>query len=245
MEAYVYLSKVYNELMSDVDYLKWAQYLDGLLRQYGVKTIFETACGTGAMTRALYDMGYDITASDVSPEMIRIALESARSGGRDIKFALQDMRSIEVGNKVDAIVSVCDGPNYLDAPGFKKFAASAYSALKENGVALFDISSKYKLKRMDGEVFFDDGDDASCIWQNTYDNKGSSLDMDVTLFVRRGNLFERFTEQHTQYAHDAGFVKEAFISAEFADVLAFECFTQNPPGEETERIQFVAQKAMA
>lgn len=245
MQAYEYLSQVYNELMSDVDYGKWTSYLDGFLKRYSVKSIFETGCGTGAVTCALYKLGYDITASDISPEMLKTASENARKRGCDITFVLQDMRSIEVGNKVDAVISACDGPNYLDPPGLKSFAQSAFGALNERGVVLFDISSGYKLRRMDGEVYFDDGDDASCIWQNTYDISSGSLLMDLTLFIRRGELFERFSEQHTQYAYDADFVKQIFLSAGFEDVLSFECFTDNAPNEKTDRIQFLCCKATA
>ncbi len=245
MEAYGYLSEVYNELMADVDYEMWAEYLDGILKRYGAKSIFETGCGTGNITRALYDLGYDITASDISAGMISAAAEQARKIGYDIKFVLQDMRDIEVGNKADAVLSVCDGPNYLDESGLGAFAASAFKALKENGVLLFDMSSKAKLMRMDGEVYFDDGDDASCIWQNTYDRTRNSLCMDVTLFVRRGSLFERFSEQHTQYAYDPGCVEKIFLAAGFASISIFDCFTDKKPGENSDRIQFVCRKATA
>ncbi|MGE5493767.1 MAG: class I SAM-dependent DNA methyltransferase [Burkholderiales bacterium] len=245
MEAYGYLSEVYNELMADVDYEMWAGYLDGILKRHGVKTVFETGCGTGNITRELYRLGYDITASDISEAMINVAAVQARKLGYDIKFILQDMRNIEVGNKPDAILSVCDGPNYLDEAGLKSFAACAFNALKSNGVLVFDISSKSKLKRMDGEVYFDDGDDTTCIWQNIYDGKSNSLCIDVTLFVRRGRLFERFSERHIQYAYDPGFVEKVFLSAGFASVSIFDCFTEDKPNDNSERIQFVCRKASA
>jgi SAM-dependent methyltransferase len=245
VEAYGYLSEVYNELMADVDYEMWAEYLDGILKRYGVKTVFETGCGTGNITRELFRLGYDITASDISEGMISAAAGQARKFGYDIKFILQDMRNIEVGNKPDAILSVCDGPNYLDEVGLKSFAVSAFNALKGSGVLLFDISSKSKLKRMDGEVYFDDGDDATCIWQNAYDSTTDSLCMDVTLFVRRGSLFERFSERHIQYAYDPGFVEKIFLSAGFASVSIFDCFTDKKPDENSDRIQYVCRKAAA
>jgi SAM-dependent methyltransferase len=245
LEAYEYLSEVYNELMSDVDYNAWTDYINGILKQYGTRSVFETGCGTGKISCGLYRLGYDITASDISPKMLKAASENARKNGYEIRFVLQDMRHIMVGNKVDAVVSVCDGPNYLDGAGLKMFAASAFGALKEHGVLLFDLSSKSKLVRMDGEVFFDDREDASCIWQNTYDIKKNSLNMDVTLFIRRGSLFERFTEVHTQHAYDADHIKKVFISAGFEDVKALECFTDKAPDEQADRIQFVCYKATA
>ena len=84
--------------------------------------------------------------------MLRIANEQARREGRDLTFVLQDMRSIEVGNKVDAVICVCDGPNYIDLEGISKFALSSYNALNKNGVLLFDISTRYKLKEVMGRT---------------------------------------------------------------------------------------------
>ena len=243
MEAYTYLAQVYNELMFDVNYSEWASYLDTFLKQRRVSTILEVACGTGNMTGELYRLGYNIVGSDISPDMLRIANELARREGRDLTFVLQDMRCIEVGNKVDAVVCVCDGPNYIDLEGIGKFASSSYNALNKNGVLLFDISTRYKLEEvMDGQVFFDDGDDAACIWQNTYDQNNNTLLMDVTLFIRRGELFERLVEQHTQYAHDIDEVKEMVQRAGYQSVKAVECFINSTPQTCTQRVQFICSK---
>ncbi len=239
MEAYEYLSLIYDEMMSDVDYHEWASYIDGILKTREARSVYEAACGTGKATLEFFRMGYDITASDISRGMLNAAAASARRAGCNARFVLQDMREIEVGNKADAVISVCDGPNYLDEKGFEAFALSAYRALKDNGVLLFDISSKAKLKSMDGEVYFDDRDDASCIWQSTYDSSRNALVMDITLFVRRGELFERLTEQHVQYAHEEDFIRRAVLSAGFKSAQALECLTSTKPRDDTQRIQFV------
>lgn len=228
--------------MSDVDYDRWAQYLDGILTQRGARSVFEAACGTGMITRRLYEMGYSIIASDKSPAMLGTAKQSARKAGCDITFVLQDMRHIEAGNKFDAVISACDGVNYLDSGGVTEFVTSAYAALKENGVLLFDISSKAKLAGMDGEVYFDDGDDASCIWKNTYDGVKSTLKMDVTLFVRKGELFERFEETHVQYAHDADLIVSTAITAGFKNAKAVACFTDAALKGDEQRIQFICSR---
>lgn len=242
MEAYRYLSQVYDKLMSDVDYSKWAEYIHNFLKKYNVRSIFEVASGTGNVTNELYRLGYDIIASDVSSEMLNIANGNAKIHGNDVKFVLQDMRHIETGNKVDAVVSVCDGPNYTDAQGLKEFAASSYNALKENGVLLFDISTRNKLAGMDGEVYFDDGEDASCIWQNTYDKNRKELIMDVTLFIRNGKTFERYTERHKQYAHDTADVLSIISAAGYKYADVFECFTYKELKEDSQRAQFICIK---
>ncbi len=239
MEAYRYLARAYDLMMEDVDYDAWTAYLHGLLSQSGARRIFEAACGTGEITRRLFDRGYDIVAADASEAMLKTAAEKARRSGRTIRFVLQDMRKIETARPMDAILCVCDGVNYIDAVGVKQFAQSAFAALKPGGLLLFDISTRCKLQRMDGQVYFDDADDAACIWMNRYDENCGTLLMDVTLFMRQGALFERSSERHIQYAHEVDTLKTTLRDAGFADVDAYEAFTEHPVTDITQRAQFV------
>lgn len=243
MEAYRYLAKVYDFFMQDVDYKAWAEYLHNFLCQYNAKSILEVSCGTGRITQSLYELGYKITASDISTEMLKIAKQSTKEKALDIQFIKQDMRNIEVGNLVDAIICACDGANYIDADGLSQFASSALNGLKAGGILLFDISSRHKLKDiMDEQVFFDDAEDSACIWQNTFDDENDALLLDITLFIRNGHLFERYSEQHVQYAHDVKEIKEIMLSAGFTNVKALKCFSSNATSFEDERIQFVCIK---
>lgn len=241
MEAYEYLAQVYNELMNDVDYDLWGAYIRSLLGFEGGH-IFEAACGTGNISNRLYDMGYDMIAADVSDAMLREAAQNARKMGRDIMFVNQDMRSIHVGNKVRAVVSACDGANYIDEQGLKSFASSAFNALKNGGLLLFDISTRAKLAQMDKQVYYDDSDDVTCIWRNAFDAQKGVLRMDVTLFVRKGELFERYSETHVQYAHTLDNVRHIMLSAGFAQADVYEFPTNNVCTDAAHRAQFVCRK---
>lgn len=72
--AYTHLAQYYDRLM-DVDYHQWAVYLCRLWEHFSVKPkqILELACGTGGLTLPLANMGYQITAVDISREMIAVA----------------------------------------------------------------------------------------------------------------------------------------------------------------------------
>jgi SAM-dependent methyltransferase len=241
LKAYSYLAKAYNELMSDVNYDSWAAYINELL---GIKNarIFETACGTGNISSRLYDFGHNIIASDISDDMLREAAENSRRTGRDIKFVKQDMISFTVGNKVDAVVCACDGVNYIDKSGLNQFASAAFRSLKNGGLLLFDISTRSKLLTMDGQVYFDDSDDVSCIWRNAYDKARNTLTMDVTLFVRKGSLFERFSETHVQYAHETDAVRHTMMDAGFTEVSVYGFLTKDACTANAPRAQFVCRK---
>ncbi len=239
MGAYDYLSRAYGKLMSDVDYKSWAGYIDSFLKDKGEHRIYETACGTGLITFELYRMGYEITAADISGGMLNEAVDIARKKGYQISFVKQDMKNIETGRKFDAVISACDGPNCIDIEGISRFAASSYNSVKRGGLLLFDISTGYKLRSMDGQIYYDDREDLSCIWKCEFDENLNALHMDVTLFIRNGSVFERYSEKHTQYVHEEEQVRSILLSTGFSSIEVYECFTSNSPKENSQRVQFV------
>ncbi|MBQ2699907.1 MAG: methyltransferase domain-containing protein, partial [Clostridia bacterium] len=81
---YQRFSSVYDLLMQDVDYTAWAEYLCSILKMEGIEegaTILECACGTGELTWRLYERGYSLIATDLSPDMLQIAQEKCRKKG--------------------------------------------------------------------------------------------------------------------------------------------------------------------
>mgnify|MGYP001153394925 FL=1 len=75
-DSYVGFAEVYDELMDNVPYEEWAEFLTGVLREYGVgcggevseggdtelaqnlaaerSTVLDLGCGTGTLTELLY-----------------------------------------------------------------------------------------------------------------------------------------------------------------------------------------------
>ncbi len=241
MAAYDMLAKAYDKLMYDAEYDKWAQYINSFLNSKNA-VIYEAACGTGSISCRLEKTGHKVIASDISQAMLVKAAAKARQLGCDIIFIQQDMRDINVVNRVDAVVCACDGPNYIDTNGLRMFAKSAFSALKEGGVLLFDISTRAKLSSMDKQVYFDENDDITCIWQSEYEHSLHKLNIDVILFMREGRLYNKYCETHVQYAHDLQKVKNILKSTGFKTTDAFEFMTASPCVKGTQRAQFVCRK---
>lgn len=245
MEAYSYLSMVYDELMMDIAYNDWADYINGLLDINGVSekaSILEVGCGTGSVTVRLKKKGYDIVGLDISHDMLRKAEEKARKEGVDIPFICQDLNEIDLHKKMDAIVAVCDVVNYVEEEKLKRFLLSAYEILKEDGVLLFDISSEYKLKNILGNnTFFEDREDITYIWSNKLNDE--KINMDLTMFIKEGEVFKRYDEKHVQSIYSENSLLEALENSGFKDVKAYNCFETKKPSRESERIQFVAVKA--
>ena len=98
MEKYSYsaFAYVYDELMDNVPYDAWAEYLIGLLKENGVPEglVCELGCGTGQMTRRLSAAGYDMIGIDLSEEMLDVAREQeygAYEGECDFEEAEADV----------------------------------------------------------------------------------------------------------------------------------------------------------
>lgn len=243
-ESYGKFASVYDALMRDVDYAAWTAYLVSLLQasQKTVRTVLDCACGTGEIGIRLARAGYQVTGVDASPDMLFIAQEKARSFGLFIPFVCQDMRNLALHRPVDAICCVCDGVNYLTSTAdVRAFFSAAYAALKPGGLLLFDVSSRYKLEAVLGNNTFGETEQACVyLWRNHYDSASHLCEMELTGFLQKGALYERFDERHLQRAHSERELISALQAAGFGDIAAYAAFTKEPPMPDTERIQFFA-----
>ena len=150
---YTAFASVYDRLMNNVDYDKWAQHYAYLLSAGGVQRgrVCECACGTGALTVRLAKLGYQMTGVDLSQEMLSVAVEKARSAGVTVPFVKQDMCCLQLHRRQDAILCTCDGVNYLTKPErVRTFLSAAYQALKPGGALAFSFNLN-TLRRKDVE----------------------------------------------------------------------------------------------
>lgn len=238
-------AEFYDAMMHDVDREAWADYVDALLKEYGAHAILDCACGTGAMSIALYQRGYRVIGNDVSPEMLMEARNNAfKAGAKLIIFICEDMRRLRIHKPVDALVSVCDGVNYLTSTNdVFSFFQSAYGCLKPNGVLLFDVSSPYKFETiLNNNTFTEETDSYAYIWKNMYDPKTRLCQMDLTCFVKNGDMYDRFSETHLQRSHTVEELTRLLERAGFTDIRALHAFTKQPARADSERIQFAARK---
>ena len=154
-EAYTALSKVYERLIADDRYKKWANHvvevLDGNTKgKFG----FDLACGSGYFTRAIKKAGYKVTGVDISADMLSQAQLIAGKENLNIPFMKQDMTSFKSFEKADFLTIINDGVNYVSPERLEKAFASFYKNLNVGGVLFFDFSTEYKLKNIIGDNLF-------------------------------------------------------------------------------------------
>lgn len=233
---------LYDPLMKDVDYDRWAEYIASFLPE-GSLRIADCACGTGEITIRLAKMGYTLTGIDISEDMLRIAAEKARKSALKLPFICQNMAELQLHRPQDAIVCACDGVNYLDSlEQVGRFFFAAYAVLKPNGLLLFDISSRHKLENvLDCNTFAEDDGERAYIWKNCYDPESRLISMELSFYEKQGELYRRFEESHIQRAHEEKELLSAMEKAGF-DAAAYGFLTRRQAAEDCQRIQFIGRK---
>lgn len=247
MAAYEAFADVYDALMDDVDYDAWAEYYLALIRRQGVepRALCDCACGTGSLSVRFAERGIRVTGADLSGEMLARAQQKARRCGVAAMFVEQDMTRLTLPRPVDALVCGCDGVNYLtDDEQAAAFFRRAHDALRSGGALAFDVSSPHKLEKVLGNGFFgEERDDVAYLWSNRFDEDRRTVTMDLTFFVRQSDgLYRRFTEIHTQRAHEPKRLCALLEDAGFADIHIFGDRTFEPPKPEEMRVHIAATR---
>ena len=247
MASYESFARVYDLFMDNIPYGEWCEYLHGLLKKYGVEDglVLELGCGTGSMTELLAARGYDMIGVDNSAEMLDIAMEKKYESGNDILYLLQDMREFELYGTVKAVVSVCDSMNYItDEEDLLDVFKLVNNYLDPGGVFIFDLNTVYKYEEILGEnVIAENREESSFIWENWYDEEEQINEYDLTLFIQNEDgLYEKYEETHYQRAYDLELVCELLEKAGLKLEAVYDAFTMEAPGEDSERVYFVARE---
>jgi len=244
MEAYAHLSKMYDYLMDDVDYNQWVDYLDNFIKKHysNAERILELACGTGNITRGLAQKGYRVDAVDISDEMLTIAQDKLANNLGKVRFIQSDMLELDLNDKYDVVLCLCDGINYItDLADVDKLFSNIQSLVKENALFIFDISSEHKLSNhLGNHTFAENYEEFSYIWENYFDVDERILEFDFTIFQKDGELFRKFHEYHVQRAHRVEELNYLLKKNNFGNIKVYHEMTLRKFVDESERIHFVS-----
>lgn len=232
------IALVYDSLMYDIPYKEWVEFIRENLKG---QTVLELGCGTGSITERL-SAYYDVTALDLSEDMLDVARQKLMKKGRTARFVKGDMRDFSVHKPMDNAIIVCDGINYLlSEADVKKAFLKVYENIKAGGSFIFDISSAYKLKNMADQLFSEDADEVTYIWRNTMEN--DILSMDITFFVAEDEeRYYRFDEKHLQRAHSLEEISLWLNECGFEIISITDNYTEESVKDDTIRITFCAEK---
>lgn len=244
MSSYENFAMLYDDLMTDVDYEGWCDYIEDSFSKMQVapKLVLELGCGTGNLTVRLAKRGYSMIALDNSSDMLSVATQ--KSTGLDILYLLQDMTEFELYGTVDAVVCSLDCLNYLTDEGLLEQCFSLVSLyLNPGGVFLFDLNTQYKMEQiLARETFLYDDGKVFYTWQSFWDEETKECEYDLTFFVKEGERYARFEETHFQRAYSVFEVEEALCKAGLILESVHDGFDRRPACDTTQRLFFAVRK---
>jgi len=245
MDAYHNLAVSYDRLTNDVDYEATVAFYEKILKREGLKprTAVDLACGTGSVALILARNGLQVTAVDISEEMLCVAAQKAQGMDNAPVFACQSLQRLRLPRGVDLAVCALDSLDYITDPGdCQEAIRRVYKALNPGGCFIFDVNTPEKLRAMDGQVFLDEDDDVYCVWRGEFDERTNICSYGMDLFQRSGNIWLRSFEEHREYAYSTeqltGYLRQAGFTS--IEVFANRRFTAPGPGEQ--RIYLKARK---
>ena len=246
MEAYTGFAGVYDLLMDETPYRQWCENVVHELEKYGIcdGLLLDLGCGTGTMTELLAARGFDMIGLDCSEEMLNIAFDKRAQSGQDILYLNRDMRCFELCGTVRAVVSVCDSLNYLlEEEDLVSCFRLVSNYLDPAGIFFFDFNTRYKYETVIGDsVIAENREDCSFIWENYFDPGDGINEYDLTVFVKKQELFERFQEVHFQRGYTLEEIKSLIVRSGLSFVRAFDADTLGEVTAQSERIYCVAQE---
>jgi len=245
MKSYEDFALIYDQLMRDINYKEWFDYIQKLMSKYDIKPekVLEMACGTGNLTEHLCRSGYDVTCFDLSEDMLSIAYDKLRSY-KNLLILKQNMVDFQINNNYDAVISICDSINYITEPGdLLKVFNNVYSHLKEGGIFIFDINSYYKLSNIIGNnTFVEENDDVFYVWENCFNEEDNLCEFYLNFFIKEKELYRRSEEVHIERAYREEEILSALKEAKFKNIEIFDGLTLNKSHEESERINIISWK---
>jgi SAM-dependent methyltransferase len=139
--AYEQIAPFYDDFTAHHNYPEWIDALLALGAAHGLRgdTVLDVGCGTGKGFMPLLDLGWKVTAADISPSMVELARTKAGPG---VPIEVADMRELPVYGSFDLVLCLDDTINYLHSAAELERALRGMAAnLAPDGVLIFDSNT--------------------------------------------------------------------------------------------------------
>lgn len=241
--AFEVFAFIYDEVSDHSLYERW---LDFSLRHLeGRKNLLELACGTGELAIRFAQKGLQVTALDLSEEMLMIASQNALNEQAEIQFVEADMLDLADIGSYQAVTCYSDSLCYLeDEKAVQMAFDQVYQVLDDDGLFLFDVHSLYQIDEVfPGFNYHYQTDEFAFLWESYTGKQPHSIEHFLTFFIE--NEQENFTrkdELHLERTYPLATYQLLLENAGFSEVQIYADFVDNPPNEKSRRWFFVCHK---
>lgn len=233
---YSKFAEIYNELMDDSLYSKWENYVE---KRSTKGKLLELACGTGDLAILLKKAGYDVTATDLSIEMLEIAAQKIEANDLNFEIGQMNMLDLSGVDKFDVITCFDDSICYLEDKKQLKIAFNeAYEHLNKNGKYLFDAHSLYQMDKVfPGYMFNFKNEENAFMWSSYEGEFKHSIEHDLTFFTwnEKTDAYNVEEELHKERTYEIDVFIKLLEKVGFKDVKVTANFGDSEVLEDSDR----------
>lgn len=180
--------------------------------------IMELACGSGEITIALANKGYEVHASDISAAMIQEAKK--KEGSEAVAWSCMDMCEFDDANTYHGILCLCDSFNYvLHKTDVETLFQKVYDHLHEDGIFIMDMHTLDRLVEFQ-EEYNEAGKLDHHDYQWTIYSEGDEIYQNFAFYDEDGRVT---LDQHVQRVYDPYYIDEVLKQVGF-DVVVYTDF---------------------
>lgn len=241
--AYETFAFVYDEVMDSHLYQRWFEFAERHLGNR--KQILELACGTGALAVEFARHHYEVTALDLSEEMLMIASQRAIEQEVAIQFVEGDMLDLTNVGSYQAITCFSDSLCYMKKEEeVQQVFDGVYQILADQGRFLFDVHSIYQIDEVFPNYSYHyQTDDFAFLWDSYEGDALHSIEHFLTFFVQNEDgKFDRVDELHKERTYELETYLRMLENAGFSSIEVYADFIDSEPNEKSRRWFFVCQK---
>ncbi len=196
---YRIFAEYYDKYMEHVGYENWVDFiLSQYNKTYGKSPnrILELACGTANISSLLVKKGLKVDASDISPNMLKIASEKPFPPNLKLKKMTDELPT----QKYDLTLLLFDSLNYLsNLNEVDLLLKNVHNTLIEKGIFIFDITTLRNCeKNFNGFINLEQVQDDLFIHQSDFEPSDNTQTSKLTFFKKKGFVFARYDEEHKQ-----------------------------------------------
>ena len=160
--------------------------------------VIDLGCGSGILSRAIYQAGYEVLGVDISEAMIARARQCVPRG----EFRVESLLKAELPPAV-AVAAVGEAINYLFDPentrsSLAKLLLRIHGALEPGGVFLLDVAEPGRVPGVGLTRMYFEGNGWALLVSNEEDRRRRFLTRRITSFRQVGELYRRDHEVHRQ-----------------------------------------------
>ena len=246
MNGYANFAAFYDTLTQNVEYERRAAHFLRLMERFGCtpQLLLDLACGTGSMSLCFARQGIEVIGVDGSAEMLSIARQKAAGEERQILFLNQQMERLDLYGTVQAAVCSLDSINHvIQSSRVQRIFQRVALFLEPGGIFAFDANTPWKHRHiLANQTFVYDEDAVYCVWQNEWEEKRDLTHIHLDFFQKEGARYRRMQEDFCERAYSSQALEEWLGMAGLEPLGRFGEFSADPPGEDAERIVYLARK---